>query len=173
MEGAITALVANTSITVNVDFVGGSGTFAAWTFGWPTSLTSGIAALGSNVTMTAAGTAYSGPAVTLTVNGTYLVNTNVTINSPNATSAYMNATVIFKCGATVMSSGEQTTRVDGTNVGSVAIHLTGVCTVTGSSTAVTTTAYSTLAASVIIITTPYPTGSLGTSASAIQYVRIE
>jgi hypothetical protein len=31
-EGVITALVTDTSITVNVDLVGGSGTFAAWTF---------------------------------------------------------------------------------------------------------------------------------------------
>lgn len=31
-EGAITAIVANTSITINVDVIGGSGTFAAWTF---------------------------------------------------------------------------------------------------------------------------------------------
>jgi hypothetical protein len=31
-EGVITALVANTSITVNVDLTAGSGTFAAWTF---------------------------------------------------------------------------------------------------------------------------------------------
>jgi len=32
MEGQITALTANTSITVNVDLIGGSGTFTAWTF---------------------------------------------------------------------------------------------------------------------------------------------
>ena len=31
-EGAVTAIVANTSVTINVDVIGGSGTFADWTF---------------------------------------------------------------------------------------------------------------------------------------------
>lgn len=32
MSGTITSLVANSSITINVDSIGGSGTYAAWTF---------------------------------------------------------------------------------------------------------------------------------------------
>jgi hypothetical protein len=101
------------------------------------------------------------------------VNTHVTVTLPLATSTtYENVTVIFMCGGTVMSSGEQSARGDGTNFGSVVIHLSGICGVTGGSTAIATTAYSTLAATIIQITTQYPAGNLGTNASAIQWVKI-
>lgn len=62
-EGIITALVLNTSITVNVDLIGGSGTFAAWTF----SVAGSYGPTGAAATVAVGTTTSTGPAGTPSV----------------------------------------------------------------------------------------------------------
>ena len=83
MIGTITALTANTSITVNVTSIGGSGTFTAWTFSLEglqgTQGTLGTGSQGTQGTQGLGGTApntlITAPLETVTVTGTSATGT--------------------------------------------------------------------------------------------------
>lgn len=174
MEGNITALTANTSITVNVDLINGSGSFADWTFGWPNPVTntSGTVAFPADSSAMAIDTAKPGPSVPLTVPGTYYISARLVIGQTAKSAIKDELAVILKCGTSTIGSAHQT--LLGTNVlnSAATIVVDGIC-VSDGTTSATTDAYSNLANLVIRATTSYPTGSIGTTASAITYLKIK
>jgi hypothetical protein len=103
MEGAITALVANTSITVNVDNIGGTGTLASWNFGIAgiqgvqgVQGTQGITGLGYNgvtsATSNVIGTGtktFSG----ITLTGAYVIGDYVRVVNTGSSTNYMIGTI--------------------------------------------------------------------------------
>ena len=103
MEGAITALVANTSITVNVDNIGGTGTLASWNFGIAgiqgvqgVQGTQGITGLGYNgvtsATSNVIGTGtktFSG----ITLTGAYVIGDYVRVVNTGSATNYMIGTI--------------------------------------------------------------------------------
>lgn len=127
MEGEITAIVTNSSITVNVDIVVGSGTFATWNFSATgiRSFVTGPTGPGYTIPNASAAIAIStgSKTFTTTYTGSYNIGGRVRVTDTVTTSNWVEG-IITSVGATTITINADRTNGSG-NITSPSINIAG------------------------------------------------